>query len=90
MESLYVPLSKSDEKLRAHKIITGGPPAPVLHTLTGTKKQETLTLTALKTIPFLAQKLPKAHLIRPSICILQPMGVTPRVCIESGIQYTEL
>ncbi len=30
MESLYVPLSKSDEKLRAHKIITGGPPAPVL------------------------------------------------------------
>ena len=28
MESLYVPLSKSDE--RAHRIITGGPPAPVL------------------------------------------------------------
>ncbi len=29
--SLYVPLSKSDEKLRAHKIITGGPPAAGLH-----------------------------------------------------------
>ena len=25
------PLTKSDEKLRAHKIITGGPPAPALY-----------------------------------------------------------
>ena len=25
-------LSKSDEKFRAHKIITGGPPAPALYT----------------------------------------------------------
>ena len=38
-------------------------------TLTGTKNKET--------IPFLAQKLPKAHPIRPSICALQPMAVPP-------------
>ena len=30
MDSSYVPLLKSDEKPRAHKIITGGPPALAL------------------------------------------------------------
>ena len=35
MDSSYVPLSKSDEKPRAHKIITGGPPAPALGDIIG-------------------------------------------------------
>ncbi len=46
MESLYVPLSKSGEKLRAHKIITGGPRTPVLDKgflcLVGGKKPQEL------------------------------------------------
>ncbi len=28
----FIPLSKSDEKLRGQKIITGGAPAPALYT----------------------------------------------------------
>ena len=31
MKSLYIPLSKSDEKLRGQKNITGGAPAPALY-----------------------------------------------------------